>query len=953
MKKSLSIFLAFLSAQAFAANIGAGDYSIKFNGTEFTVSREGAGDWVFKPDFIVFTTDKDPKPVMMQIELPPASRGRIVTWLSKVKELHSSLKQLKTSESSGGDGIVDSEIKGSVKGRTSNVFSSAPSKMVSANKVEHKGNSYVFSFPEDEDFILSAVLKQKDKASAPELTFTLKAKKDFYYSVGYVGAPACKVDETEAVWQPFYWNFKRFPELPYLTISYHCTQPGTFYVKNGNALGVYADTSEFPFMPLPTFARSTFGVALRDLSGLARPMIFAPLLGSEPSKMSEGDTYSFKMRLFAAHGDFTKVYETSAKELYNYRDMRENALASTNETLDNMIDFGLSKFGGYHKDTKGFAYDTDVKGSTRNDTSVSPLVIALVTDDEQIYRDISYPVFEFMMSRTKTLFLMDENVKTQNPSKTLNGPCANIPETQLLYTLSGGANPFLKEVTTTIYDKVRLGKHYDVKENGTWEDAITIYECTGDPEYLERAKRGADFYIENNLTQPVSKYLHGAFFWNKFAPPFANLFRLYENTGDKKYLDAARLGARAYTMFTWMSPEVPNGDVRVNLGGVAPLYPHAAKAAPVQLQIPEEDIPAWRVSEIGLSPEASGTMTSHRAIFMANFAPWMLRVANASNDDYLKTAARWAVIGRYSNFPGYHMNTDRCSIFEKQDYPLRPHSELSANSFHYNHVWPMMMMLVDYLVSDTEGKSAGAVKFPSRFADASAYMQSKFYGDRVGTFYTYSDASLWMPRRVLKTDNVNVNYITARGKDNFYIAFTSQSHKALKSKIKLNDKLLAFDKSKTYTAKVWKQNKPVENITIKNGEFEISLDPLGIYAVAIEGLKIAPKFQDKIFNTSAADAWSVNKLDFEFDGAKGVAHFFNFGKDFKTAYIYLKDPNPEYKSMKLVYKKDSKVFTLTDTDYPFEFTVPISDKDTSFEFYLEANFEDKKNTKSQPLKLNK
>ncbi len=120
---------------------------------------------------------------------------------------------------------------------------------------------------------------------------------------------------------------------------------------------------------------------------------------------------------------------------------------------------------------------------------------------------------------------------------------------------------------------------------------------------------------------------------------------------------------------------------------------------------PEEWAPAWRLSEIGLTPESSGTSTGHRAIFMANYAPWMLRLGYYAKDPFLKNLGKAAIIGRYRNFPGYHINTSRTTIYEKEDYPLRPHHQLSVNSFHYNHILPMASMLLDYLVTDVFVKS--------------------------------------------------------------------------------------------------------------------------------------------------------------------------------------------------------------------------------------------------------
>ena len=83
---------------------------------------------------------------------------------------------------------------------------------------------------------------------------------------------------------------------------------------------------------------------------------------------------------------------------------------------------------------------------------------------------------------------------------------------------------------------------------------------------------------------------------------------------------------------------------------------------------PREEAPAWRLSEIGLTPESSGTCTGHRAIFMANYAAWFVRLAHYTGDDFLARIAKNAIVGRYRNFPGYHINTARTTIYKFNDF---------------------------------------------------------------------------------------------------------------------------------------------------------------------------------------------------------------------------------------------------------------------------------------------
>ena len=203
-----------------------------------------------------------------------------------------------------------------------------------------------------------------------------------------------------------------------------------------------------------------------------------------------------------------------------------------------------------------------------------------------------------------------------------------------------------------------------------------LYRATGETGYLKKAVAGADRYIRRRIDTPAADFRDpeagGFFFWTGFAPKWIDLLEMYELTGDKAYLRAAHRGAKLYTQYVWYSPAVPDCDIPVNPDGKAPHYQYLKSKGHAQMDAPAERVPAWRLSEIGLTSESSGTSTGHRGIFMANYAAWMLRLAHYTGDGFLARTADHAVIGRYRNFPGYHINTARTTVYEKADYPLLP-----------------------------------------------------------------------------------------------------------------------------------------------------------------------------------------------------------------------------------------------------------------------------------------
>lgn len=922
------LLLATLSAQPLANDrytlVPAADGAVQ-------LTAKDAGTWTFRGDFAVLVATADPKPAMRPGNIPRVSYN-LITWQTAAKPAGAALKNVKRPAGQAGDGFDDRILDGDTQQRTADVFAAAPVTRARATGVTRDGAALRFAFAEHGDFTLAATLTLPAGDAEPVLAFTLTPKRAAWFSVGYTGAPAFATAELAESWQPFIWQGKRFPDRSYLTPAFECSLPATFVRRGNVTLGVVADADEFPFSPLPLLDNSRFGVALRNPAGEAQPMVFAPMLGGAESKRTPGQAFTFKVRLFAGAGDVTIAYETLARRLYGFRDHRRNAIATLNETLDNMIDYGMSNYSWFIEELKGCSYSTDVPGAVKNVSSLNPLNLALVTDDEEIFRQRAYPIVEFMLSREKFLFSLDPKQKIQSPSRALLGPCAPVSELATLYGITHGASPVLRQLAERMLGKNRTLNLDDVAEGGTWPNQLALYRENGEERFLTAARRGADTYLQAQITSPATDFnAPGLFFWTGFAPKWIDLLQLYESTNDRRYLDAARQGARQYTLFTWMAPRIPDTDVTVNPGGKAPVYWYLKSKGHTPMTAPEETVPAWRLSEIGLTPESSGTMSGHRAIFMANYAPWMLRIAALTGDRLLHDVARSAVVGRYRNFPGYHINTARTTVYEGADYPMREHKALSVNSFHYNHIWPHMSILLDFLVTDTFARSGGQIDFPAHFIEGYAYLQSKFYGDRPGKFFDRDDAVLWLPRRLIKSGSVELNTLVARGRDRLYLAFTNQSTEPVTTAITLNATLLPQLAGQTYRTRVFRDGSAT---ALRDGRLTVTVPPMGLTAVEVEGLVVTPKFQDRLVGARAADAWRRDHVELPFGGTHAM--ILNFGPAATTAYVYLQADDAKFKEVSLTYTVAGRSATLTDASFPFEFTVPVPAGAPAFEFEVQA-----------------
>jgi hypothetical protein len=927
-------------------------YSIRMvdEDTVVIAHKEG-GEWMFDLSFCVLYSDVNPKLGLRKGWTDPVSYNT-TTWENKALEQSSEVVDTGKNNISVGDGFDPRILEASNSNRTANLFNASPRSFINAKGVQLSQDGFRYTFPDHPAFQFDVTLTLPAGQEPPVLRYTFVTKMSGYYSVGYVGAPQYKMDELDEIFQSMLWQEKRFPNTSIMTLAYRCTVPSTFITKDGVTLGVVADPEDFPFEELPLMDNSRFGVAVHNRDHLAQPMLFAPVLGGKDSKMQSGQRFSFTMRPVIVKGDSTVAFEHIARSMYGFKDYRTNAICSLNQTLENMVDYGMSHWSRFLEDQKGCSYDTDAPGTVKNVSSLNPLELAIITDNEDIFNRRAYPYIEYMLSRKKFLFTVDEKQKIQSPSYTLEGPCAPVSELTSLYTIFERGTPAFLKLAEKEFNSSRVRNLDDVETGKSWDNALFMYLAGGDKQYLDLAVQGADKYIQRRIDTAQVDFKDpnspNPFFWTAFVPNFIDLLELYEVTGEKKYLDAAHKGARQFTQFTWMSPAIPDKDILVNEGGKAPLYWYLKSKGHKQMSIPEETVPAWRLSSMGLTPESSVTCSGHRAIFMANYAPWLIRIGYYADDPYLSEIGRSAILGRYCNFPGYHMNTARTTAYEKADYPLREHKELSVNSFHYNHIWPMMSMLVDYLVTEAMVRSDGAIRFPSKFIEGYAYLQNKFYGTQPGSFYNNDDAILWMPKGLLKIDNVEVNYIAARGENRLYLAFMNESFEPVTAQVSLNNELIPQGSYTIYTRKG--SDKPQRGEMIGN-KLAIEIPPKGITAITVEGVDIVSRFQYKVMGATDEKAWSKGFAEFE-DPA-GRAMVLNLGKVAKTVYVYLKDSKKDFSRVDMVYDLGDGQKRITDESFPWEFTVPIDSDVERFLFKIVGTGNDGKEKISETIKLNK
>ncbi len=792
--------------------------------------------------------------------------------------------------------------------------------------------SIIWKFDSQPNFELTAKIILPAGKADPQITYHLKVKEEGYYSVAFTGTPW--VDKNKAIRVPQPQEIAS-REYNFVMSEAYATLPRVHTATEYLNSVLVADPKESPFRLIEdsrgvwTYAaedesNSRFGLMIEKQNERLRPVIFTPIMGGYQSRMKSGDTYTFTLHYLLKAGDWINTYKYIAREIYNFRDLRDNSgPGSLNKTLENIIDYLIDRSGHnyamWHTEQKYYNYWSDKSGVFKPFSPMFGLAAAIVTDDEEFYFKRALPAVEFALSRKGNVFLPYDVIETghtrYSATRNLGFP---YPNTVQLVSLGK-----MFQNRTYAFDYYSWKKGFDEKNA---MHALARYRLTGDKKFLDTAMM-------------------------KKTGGFMDLLEVYEETGDQNYLDAAVKSAYRYIPTCNLFPAVPDSMVTVDKGNKAPIHGHAYgrhKAwgfpPPKPLYTPEQTVQAWRVSLVGVE------LSAYRGGYWINNHGQLMRLATHARDDFMRDMQRWALVGRFANYPGDFRSNRHSLVEELPDAPMHYIYETDFSTFNPGHAWEWVGAVMDFLISDCFNRSKGKIDFPSQCMYGSSF-RVKVYGDRPGKFYDEDNVRLWLPRKLLTPDNKQVDYLAGYGNGKFYVAFWNQSFEEETVNITFNREFV--DCRGEHSARFWKNNTDKGIVSISDNTLQFSIPAKGIMAYAIDDVKVKTNLHAKMFDETAR-ALGKNSIVTDVDTPFGKLHamLLSMGKGLTTSYVYT-DALPENVIVAtLKYRQEGDQWQeLKDEIFPFEFTTPIDEDQGDFEFIFEIENAEQKIQESEKITL--
>lgn len=833
---------------------------------------------------------------------------------------------------------------------------------------QRDAQSVVLNFPETAAGHLVATWLLSDHQPAAEVSLHFVPKGPGHYSLGYHAPLTCAPGAADFLLLPFLYEGKRFPDEASVVLSAMTPTPLSLVNHGGVSCALVADPHSTPF-EWPTKNNSRYAFGLRNEDGAAQPLIYMPVLG-QPGSVSDGEAIDVQFRVWLQRGDWYSAYRRIADEVFCLKDYRQPVSASLSDAALNLVDLLRNEeASGWNARAKG-PWNIESRNTVSQVSPLTYLSIYLLTGDEDFYKRFARPSLEFLLSRPGPHFAAEHEIwDNYYHHQPMRGPGALFGATTFAsaYAMTQGR--------TSAFGSLCLndqGAPRTTHPNGhtqPFADALALYQLTGEQHWLNEAVAAADKYIAANITALPTRDLGSEPFVNvSFVPDWEGLLQIYEATGEKRFLDASTEGARWLMTSLWTQPLIPAGDTTIHPGGIYDINRHVwwfgdklfrrglyegpatwETPYPPPPKLPEKRVPAWEVSQVGLGLEQPSTYNRNGPqanIMMNAWAPSMLRLARPSGDTGFRTAARNAVIGRFANYPGYYLD-GATTEYQRPDYPI---TGPDVTSLYVHHIPPTAAYVLDYLFSDVESRSAGAISFPHVRSCGYVWFDSRLYGHAPGKVYGET-AWPWLHRTAATLDNINVDRVLAEGGGKFHVILLNQVHEPQRVRVTFDEKVLGRSVDGAALS-VHLDNQSAPPITIHGRTAELTLNGLGIAVLTLDGThidvpthRVLPRVKFTLPTEPAIHRAPFSGTTLEAVGTELQVPPFTW----RDLYVYVTAAIDDVRSATLRYRVgDGPEQRIEGREFPWEFSARVDDLHAPISWQVDIETSDGRKITAKP-----
>lgn len=640
-----------------------------------------------------------------------------------------------------------------------------------------------------------------------QLSLQYTPDKGGFYSMAVMAFQGMQQNRISNIQLPPMFQYQRIPEQPLMLVSAMMPQPlAMMELKEGPVTAFITGARESFPQDWAQSSSSVMGFGIKNEKNEVQPVAFSPVLGLNDSRLKAGQAIQRSFVIGAMATGWNDALEYISDSVYAVKDYRRQQQASLTETVFNMTDLlGNDDAAGWAPELKGF-YDIEADPKAAPTVVQSaPLAVvatAILARDETFYIKRALPTIEYTLSRSGFRWAQRGMSKKAGTLSPYNSQFTTAYY-EGLYRLLGEANPWLKKIALPD-NNIRDAKGYSVVIPA-WTQELAAYRLTGQRSWLDAATAHADAFIAQDVfgvkTVPLSKQ---PFYNTSFYAYWWDLTDLFDATGNRSYLDAASAaafhtlaGVRSYpavkdTLQTIHPGNVYNGNTTLWWKG-GERYRLGFPREPNDVQ--EKKVQEALVSPVGLGFEQPFTFfnpgTPVRHVFMSSWAPHLLRLYANNNRKIFQTYARNAVIGRFTNYPGYYA-TGFTDITMQPDFPYKGPD---VSSIYYHHIPPHLAFTMDFLVTEAMQRSGGKVSFPYVKQDGFVWFNNRIFGAGKGKVLNDDAVSLWLKRGLVKVNSPEVNYVTGISGKRFWVLLMNEAEGPLACRIELGREVPVADKT--------------------------------------------------------------------------------------------------------------------------------------------------------------